>query len=169
MFVVCERTCICVLFTCILLTNLLFLKPFLSQTFLLRSFPFFRDMSLEVPLFKTMWNALGFYISESILVLLSLLRVPLLCHTRLMLNLKILSSCLYIPLLLLRGCRQFICSSFVGDPSSLCQFLRSYFWISAFLCQMCIIMDSFQFILLDRYYSSFVYSYHLPALEIPSY
>lgn len=130
---------------------------------------FFRDMSLEVPLFKSKWNALSFYISESILVLLSLLRVPLLHHTRLMLNLKILSSCLYIPLLLLRGCRQFICSSFVGDPSSLCQFLRSYFWISVFLWQMCIIMDSFQFILLDRYYWSFVYSYRLPALEIPSY
>ena len=50
-----------------------------------------------------------------------------------------------------------ISSSFVGDLSSLWQLRSFYFWSSAFPLQMSIIIDSFQFILLDIYCPSCVY------------
>lgn len=71
---------------------------------------------------------------------------------------KYIPNVLYIPLLPLRSLVSVcISSSFVGDLSSLWQLISFYFWSSEIPLQMSIIIDSFQFILLDIYCPSCVY------------
>lgn len=99
-----------------ILTESFFLKPFLLLRPFWGCFPFSWDTSPGCPFIENLLNALRFCIYESVFILLSLLRVPLLHKIDayfLFIILRIFSYCLYFPLLPSEGLMtvylQFLC------------------------------------------------------------